>query len=503
MTQFVCLTVRREMATLNAGISRKEGEMAIQEDLVGIVGSEYVSDEPEILERYSRDYSFVTPRKPRCVVFPKNTEEVQGIVRYANEHMTPITPRSSGVSFYGAGIPSQGGIIVDLRRMNRILDVDPRNKKVKTEPGVTWSQIQDELQKKDLMVCNPLLPHPAKSVLTSAIEREPILISKSEYAETLLTTEIVLPNGEMFWTGSALGKGLRGRSFPEGIIPSTRVFTGAQGTLGIVTWANIKAEYLSKMDKLLFMPFDRIEDLIEPTYRIQRRMLGRECLALNDFNLAAILAQKWPEDFKSLRETLPRWTLILCLSGLHRLPAEKVAYEEEALMEVASELRFEPLHTVGGIPGLDGMILKMLRKPWPKDGYWKFRYKGACHDIFFHTTLNRVPEFTRAMDEVAVKYGYPTRDIGFYLQPIEYGRACFCQYGFHCDPEDGKDVARVRDLFLEASELAITMGGLFTTPYGPWADMVYRRTSTYTAVARILKDALDPNNIMNPGKLCF
>ena len=105
--------------------------MALKQELAVIAGSEYVSDEPEMLEGYSRDYSFVTPRRPRCVVFPKNTEEVQGIVRYANEHVIPVTPRSSGVGFYGAGIPSQGGIIVDLTRMNRILEVDARNKKVK------------------------------------------------------------------------------------------------------------------------------------------------------------------------------------------------------------------------------------------------------------------------------------------------------------------------------------------------------------------------------------
>ena len=145
----------------------------------------------------------------------------------------------------------------------------------------------------------------------------------------------------------------------------------------------------------------------------------------------------------------------------------------------------------------------MLRKPWLRDGYWKFLYKGSCYDIFFHTTLNRVAEFTRAINEVAIKYGYPSNDIGFYLQPIEYGRACYCQYGFHCDPNDVKDVERIRGLYLEASERAIGMGGLFVTPYGPWADMVYRRTSTFTAVMKVVKNALDPNNIMNTGKLCL
>jgi len=477
--------------------------MGLKQDLVEIVGSEYVSDDPETLEKYSKDYSFVQPRRPSCVAYPESTEEVQRIVKYANERLMPITPRSSSVSFYGAGIPSEGGIIVDLTRMSRILEIDARNKRVKVEPGVTWAQVQDELQKQGLMVCNPLLPHPLKSVLTSALEREPILICKTEYSDTLLTAEMVLPNGEMFWTGSALGKGMKGQIAPDAMIPGARLWLGAQGTLGIMTWANVKAEYLPTMDKVFFIPFERIEDIAEPIYWIQRRMLGSECLVLNDFNLAAILAEKWPDEFETLRETLPPWTLILCLSGLHRLPAEKIEYEEEALMEVALEHHFQVLRTVAGIPGLETIILKLLREPWPGDGYWKFRYKGSCHDIFFHTTLNRVPEFTKAMDEVAAKYRYPTKDIGIYLQPLERARACFCQFGFHCDPKDANEVDLVHSLFLEASERAIRMGGFFTTPYGPWADMVYSRAACYTHALKVVKNAYDPNNILNPGKLCL
>ena len=172
-------------------------------------------------------------------------------------------------------------------------------------------------------------------------------------------------------------------------------------------------------------------------------------------------------------------------------------------MEVAAELHFEPQRSVGGVPGLDRKILKILRKPWTGDGYWKFSYKGSCHDIFFYVTLDRVSEFTEVINVVAAKYGYPNKDIGVYLQPIERGRICFCQYGFHCDPDDARDVERVRQLYLEASELVMNMGGLFTTPYGAWADMAYSRAATYTATLKVVKNALDPNNILNPGKLCF
>jgi hypothetical protein len=266
----------------------------------------------------------------------------------------------------------------------------------------------------------------------------------------------------------------------------------------------VKVEYLPKMDKIFFMPFERVEGFIEPIYMLLRRMIGRECFVLNNFNLASILAEKWPDEFESLREALPPFSLIFCLSAGERFPEEKIAYEEEAMMEVADQLHFDCLPTVGGIPGLGVRMLKIMRKPWTEEPYWKFRYKGASQDVFFLTTLNRVPDFTHAIVDVSAKYGYASKDIGIYVQPVEYGRACHCRYSFHYDPNDVREKERVHLLFLEASERAISMGGLFITPYGPWADMVYSRVPyTYSAMSKIAKEAFDPNNIMNPGKLCF
>ena len=116
--------------------------------------------------------------------------------------------------------------------------------------------------------------------------------------------------------------------------------------------------------------------------------------------------------------------------------------------------------------------------------------------------MNRVPEFNEAMEKLADKHEYSKDDIGFYLQPIEQGRICYCQYSFHFDPGDASDVAKIQSLFLEASEMVARMGGVFTAPYGPWAEMVYSRAATFTRVMKVVKNAFDPNNIMNPGKLC-
>jgi FAD/FMN-containing dehydrogenase len=112
-----------------------------------------------------------------------------------------------------------------------------------------------------------------------------------------------------------------------------------------------------------------------------------------------------------------------------------------------------------------------------------------------------VSEFNKAIKKLTRNHNYAAKDIGFYLQPVEQGRICCCQYSFHYRPDNAKELAKVHSLFLEASELVAAMGGIFTTPYGPWAEMVYGRAAAFTRVMKVVKNAFDPHNIMNPGKL--
>ena len=486
--------------------------MAVKEELVGIVGAENVFEDAERLKPYSKDYSLSVPVMPRYVAQPKNAEEVQRVVRLANENKLPVVPSSSGIHFHGNAIPVQGGIVLDLRRMNRILAVDERNRMARIEAGVTWEQLQLELDKHDLMALSPLLPHPLKSALTSHLEREPMLIPKFEYADNLVTVEMVLPDGELFRTGSACVPGFSDKSLADGVNPSgpgvimwNRLLQGAQGTMGVVTWTQVKIEYRPKVNKTFFIPLDSIEDAIELVYKVQRRLIGEECLILNNFNLAAILAKQWPEDFDTLRVTLPPWTLVLVLGGGNRFPEERIEYEEEALREVAAELSIPDLPTSApGLPGVEGEIPDMLRSAWPKERtYWKFAYKGSCQDLFFHTVLNKAPTFSQAIGEVADKHDYPMRDIGFYVQPMVYGGACHFECNFYYNPDNAEEVNRINNLFAEAAEVALDRGAFFTRPYGLIADMVYSRAASYTATLKKVKKLLDPNNVMSPGRLCF
>jgi FAD/FMN-containing dehydrogenase len=486
--------------------------MAIKKELTGIVGADNVFADAESLKPFSKDYSLSSPNMPSYVVKPKNADEIQGIVRLANKYKIPVVPCSSGIHFHGDTIPVQSGIILDLRRMNRILAIEERNRMVRVEPGVTWEQLQPELKKHDMMALSPLLPHHLKSALISHLERDPILIPKFEYTDTLVTVEVVLPDGEIFKTGSASVPGFPDKSFSEGVNPSgpgnmmwTRMLQGSQGTLGVVTWGQFKIEYRPKVNKAFFIPFNRLKDAVEFVSKVQRRMIGEECLILNNVNLAAILAKQWPADFKSLRKTLAPWTLILVLGGGVRFPEEKIEYEEDALREVAKELSVPRLpETLPGAPGLEKEIADRLRSAWPKERtYWKFAYKGSCQDLFFHTVLGKAEAFTQVINKIATKYRYPKDDMGYYIQPVVYGGACHFEGNFYYNPDDAREVNNTRNLYAEAAEAVLDGGGFFSRPYGVVADMVYERSASYTAALKKVKKLMDPNNIMSPGRLCF
>jgi FAD/FMN-containing dehydrogenase len=486
--------------------------MAIKEELTGILGPDSVFDDAENLNKYSKDNSLSTPGMPGYVVKPKNVEQVQGVVKLANKNKLPVFPCSSGIHFNGDTIPVEGGIVVDLSGMNKILKIDDRNRMVRVEPGVTWEQLQPELAKHDMMAVAPLLPHPLKSALISHLERDPALIPKFEYTDALVTVEVVLPEGEIFKTGSAAVPGFPDKSFSDGVNPSgpgnmmwTRMLQGAQGTLGIITWGQFKIEYRPKVNKSFFIPFDKIDDAVEFVRKVQRRMVGEECFILNNVDLAAVLAKQWPGDYNNLRDNLPPWTLILVLGGGVRFPEEKIEYEEDALNEVAKELSVSDLPTsIAGAPGVEKDIADTLRSAWPKDRtYWKLAYKGSCQDLAFHTVMGKASTFITKISELAAKYGYPGSDLGFYVQPVVYGGACHFECNLFYDPDSSDEVNNVKKMYTEAAEAVLDAGGFFSRPYGPVAEMVFQHATEYTAELKKVKKVMDPNNIMSPGRLSF
>jgi FAD/FMN-containing dehydrogenase len=487
--------------------------MAQKEELSKIVGSKNILDDPDSLEQYSKDMSFIEPRKPSYITKPRSSNQVQKLVKLASEELIPLTPVSSpgGPRFHGDTIPDPGGVVVDLSSIDRILRVDRRNKTVHIEPGVTFEQLCSELRKSGLKPFMPLMPRQTKSVLTSYLERDPILSPRHHWdtLDPIYTVEVIYGTGDAFRTGSAAGPGnteeliTAGASLsaPMGPGPTdyVRLIQGAQGTMGIVTWAVCACCLLPTIQRPYFVTSAEMESLIEYMYALLRRRLGDELFLINNFVLANAVADK-PEDIKSIATDLPPWIVFLNIAGYEKFPEERVAYQEEDATEFAKQHKCKLMHSVNGVSSFE--LLKKLEEP-SKDIYWKLRFKGSCEALFFLTTLNKVPEFIDYVYKTAVSYGYATTELGVYVQPIVQGTSCHLEFDLMYNPEDVREREKVKKLYLHLSEGLAKLGAFYTRPYGAWSDIAYGRDAQTTMLLRKIKKIFDPHDILNPGKLCF
>ena len=500
-----------------------------KEDLIKIVGTENVIDEPSVLDNYSKDQSFIPQMMPLMVVKPMNADEVQEIVKWANQTSTPLVPVSSGSPhFRGDTVPSsEGAVIVDLGRMNRIIMMDRRNRVVIIEPGVTFSQLQPELAKQGLRLSMPLMPRASKSVLGSLLEREPIMNPRYAWSlnEPLRCIETVMGNGEMFRTGELAGGGVSTSTREEAkLIPIEelmenrkktqetalyqygpgqfnfhKLVSAAQGTMGIVTWASLRCEVLPKAQKFFLVSSDGPDNLIAFAYKLLRIRFHDELMLFNSSSLASILGEG-TEQITSLEKELPPWTLVLGLTGRDILAEERVEFLEKDISDIAQQAN---LHLESSIAGeTSEQVAELLLNP-SKEPYWKLSRKGGCQDIFFLTTLNKASEFVKTMTDLAEASNYSLSGLGVYIQPTHLGTSCHVEFSLSYDPSDEKELARVQELFTKASEELSKQGAFYTRPYGIWADMAYSRNAEHTSLTKQLKGIFDPNCVLNPGKLCF
>jgi FAD/FMN-containing dehydrogenase len=495
----------------------------MKQELTDLMGQGGVLDDAESLGSYARDESFAASIKPRFVVRPRGEEEVQGLVVWANQTRTPLVPVSSGPPhFYGDTVPSvPGAVIVDLRGLDKIRRVDRRNRMVVIEPGVTYAQLQPELAKEGMRVTPPLYPRANKSVIGSLLERQPTLIPRYNYAlpEPLRNCGVIWGSGDRFFTGEA-GWGpadlegqwaAGGRQVdPKGPAQTDfyRLLTGAQGTLGIVTWASVKCELVADPRKLLFVTADSLDDLVDLTYRLTRIRVADELFIVNNAYLSTLVGTD-AADIAALRGALPVWTLVIGVGGRALFPEERMAVAEK---DVAETVAAQGLRLLSAIRSLATSRVEAAAYGLAAaDGtagaagaaHWKLRYKGGVADIFFHTTLEKAPSYLATMLDVAVAHKYPVADVGVYLQPQHQGVAYHCEFSLPFSPDDIRETGKARVLFTDASKRLIDAGAYFSRPYGEWADPVYNRDAASRDALRTVKKILDPNNVLNPSRLCF
>ena len=482
--------------------------------LVEIVGRSNVSREPEVLDEYSKDFSFASPRTPYCVVWPRNVDTVSRLVESAGKYSFSLIAVSSGKPrLRGDTIPKvENSVIVDLSKMNRILRVDRKNRMVMVEPGVTFIQLVSEANKHGLRLLMPLLPKASKSVLASSLEREPVTMPKYHWdsSDPLLCTEAVFGTGDVFRTGAAAGPGSLEEQLESGGAQKSpmgptqfdpfRILQGAQGTMGIVTWATIKCEILPEKRKLFFVCSETLDDFLDFSYSVLKRRLGDELFILNNMNLAAILRKK-REEILNLRRVFPKWILILCISGHGKLADDELEYLEGDITDISQDTGVNLVSEFEGVSSDEvlGLLDKSCEEP-----YWKLRFRGGCQELFFLTTLDKTPVFFDTFTSVAQKEGLSEEDVGVYIQPLVQGCNCHCEFDIYYDPSDTSEVNRANYLYMKAGEVLLKEEAFFSRPYGPFTEVVYRNCAPETVSAlRKVKSIFDPNNLMNPGKLCF
>ena len=488
--------------------------MIDKKSLAKIVGAGNVDSRSATLEAYSKDFSFVSPVRPACVVRPGNAGEIEKLVALARESKTPLVPVSSGAPhFRGDTVPSTGGsVIVDLSGMKKILRVDRKNRVAMFEPGVTFGELVPAVAAEGLRLNMPLMPRRTKSVVASLLEREPVAMPKYHWdiADPLADVEIILGSGVMFRTGAAAGPGnieeqwAAGGAQKEAAGPSSaswyRVIQGSQGTMGIVTWATARCEMIPRLEEPFLVGANSLEKIMEMVHWLVRLRLVNESFVLNATDLATIMAKGKPEDYGKIKQALPPWALFYNVAGYDYFPEDRVKGQVADMRGLAQKVGLEPVTSLGGVSAFD--LLKAVQTP-PGDFCWKQPGGWNCQEIFFLCPFQKVDDLIATMYAAADEAGYPAPDMGVYVQPVVQAVNFHVEFDLFYQPENRAGTDIVRKLSVDAVRKLMDRGAFFSRPYGEITAIVMNRDAATASALKKVKSILDPDNIMNPGKLCF
>ncbi len=226
----------------------------VKKELFGLVGQGRASDAPEDLVAYSYD-PHIVERRPDIVIYPLTTEEVSAVMKVAHREGIPVVARGSGTNLAGETIPIAGGIVLALSKMDQILEIDPRNRVAKLQPGVINYDFQQEVEKHGLMY--PPDPSSWKmatmggTVATNA--GGPKTLKYGVTRDYLLGLTVVLANGDILKTGGAAIKNVTGYDL-------TRLICGSEGTLGVITEIIVRLIPKPPASRTIRADFPRLED---------------------------------------------------------------------------------------------------------------------------------------------------------------------------------------------------------------------------------------------------
>ena len=251
-----------------------------------IVGDSYVFTDEENLNNYAHDETENLHFLPEVVIKPRSAQEISNIMVICNEHKIPVTPRGAGTGLSGGALPHLGGVLLSMERMNSILEIDERNLQVTTEPGVITEVLQDAVKEKGLFY--PPDPSSRGSCFIGGNIAEnsggPKAVKYGVVKDYVLNLEIVLPTGEIMWTGANVLKNSTGYNL-------TQLIVGSEGTLAIVTKIVLKLLPFPKYDLLMLVPFNSLEKAGEAVSAIFRAGFTPSAMELVEINALKIVSK--------------------------------------------------------------------------------------------------------------------------------------------------------------------------------------------------------------------
>jgi len=488
--------------------------MVTESALAEIVGKGKVNADPATLDAFAGDLSFVGRLLPQFVVKVGDPETIQKLVTLAKETGTPLVPVSSGgPHFHGDTVPSEAGaVIVDLSGMKKVDLIDPFERVASmVEPGVTFGELSAAVAKRGLRLNMPLRPRATKSVVGSMLSREPVIMPHYHWdiSDPIGSTEVVFGTGDMFRTGAAAGPGdiaqqrAGGGVQKEAAGPSAmslhRLLQGAQGTMGIVTWASVRCELIPDREQPCFIAANDVAKLLQAAHWLIRLRLGDELLILSAADFAALMAED-DAAHAHMMAKLPPWVLFFNLGAYKYFPDMRMEGLIQDTRELLERLSLQTAQNVGGVAA--GEFLETIRRP-SDEPYWKLRRQGGCQDIFLLTTSGKIPGLVKVMTEAADAAGYSSAKMGVYVQPIVQGTGVHVEFNLFYDPADQAEACIVQGLATSAIQPLMNAGGFFSRPFGEAARWIMNRDAAQVEALKKFKAIVDPAGILNPGKLCF
>ncbi|MDP4090737.1 MAG: FAD-linked oxidase C-terminal domain-containing protein [Bacillota bacterium] len=454
------------------------------EYILSVVGDEErVFHGEAINEDYSHDEMGTVKNMPEVVVAVNSTEEVSRIMKYAYESNIPVTPRGSGTGLVGAAVAIHGGIMIDLSKMNRILEIDEENLTLTVEPGVLLMEILKFVEEHDLFY--PPDPGEKTATIAGNINTNAGGMRAVKYGVTrdyVRGLELVLPNGEVIQAGGKVVKNSSGYSIKDLVI-------GSEGTLAIVTKAILKLLPLPKKAVSLLIPFPDLDKAIDTVPKIIKSKSVPT--AIEFMQRAAIVAA---EEFlgKKFPDNSSDAYLLLTFDGNSK---EEIERNYENVANICLE--------AGALDVYISDTQERQESIWTARGAFLEAIKASTTDmdeVDVVVPRNKVAEFVKYTHELEKKFDIRIKSFG------HAGDGNLHIYILKDQLEEDIWQKKLSDVMEEMYRKSRELNGMVSGEHGiGFAKKPYlnKALSAETmSIMRGIKMAFDPKNILNPGKVC-